>query len=121
LLYHITLIEADWLYAEILEQAYPEYLQTWFPFEHRDEGGCLTPVHGWELSRYLELLDNVRDEFIRHLSTMTLENFLRARSLEPYDVSPEWVCSHLLQHESAHRGEILVIKQHFQNADLLQS
>lgn len=121
LLYHVALIEADWLYAEILEQPYPEFLQTWLPFDHRDEGGRLTPVTGWELRRYLELLDNVRGEFTKHLSTMTLAEFLRARSLENYDVSPEWVCNHLLQHEATHRGQILLIKEHFQSSGSLQS
>jgi uncharacterized damage-inducible protein DinB len=121
LLYHIALIEADWLYAEILEQPYPAFLQTWLPFNHRDEGGRLTPVKDWELRRYLELLDNVRGEFIKHLSTMTLEDFLRARSLEHYDVSPEWVCSHLLQHEAAHRGQILLIREHLQPSSQHQS
>jgi uncharacterized damage-inducible protein DinB len=121
LLYHIALIEADWLYVEILEQPYPDFLTAWFPFDVRDEGGRLTPVTGWELSRYLELLDNVRGEFIKHLSDMTLDDFLRARSLEYYDVSPEWVCGHLLQHEAAHRGQILLIKDHLQNSDQHQS
>jgi uncharacterized damage-inducible protein DinB len=110
LLYHIAIIEADWLYVEILEQPYPGFLSTWFPFAVRDEGGRLTPVQGWELGRYLELLDNVRREFVKHLSVMTLDEFLRVRSLEPYDVTPEWVCLHLLEHEAAHRGQIFLLR-----------
>jgi uncharacterized damage-inducible protein DinB len=121
LLYHIALIEADWLYVEILERPYPDMLKIWFPFDVRDNEGRLTPVKGWELSRYLELLDNVRGEFITHLSDMTLEEFSRLRSLEYYDVSPEWVCSHLLQHEAAHRGQILLIREHYQNSGQHQS
>jgi uncharacterized damage-inducible protein DinB len=121
LLYHIAAIEADWLYVEILEQSYPDILATWFPFDVRDESGRLTPVKDWELSRYLELLDNIRGEFIKHLSVMNLDDFLRARSLEYYNVSPEWVCSHLLQHEAAHRGQILLIKEKLQNSSQHQS
>jgi uncharacterized damage-inducible protein DinB len=112
LLYHIALIEADWLYAEILHQDYPAFLQEWFPFEHRDEKGQLTVVKGWTLQQYVDLLDKVRHQFIQTLSEMTPEDFRRLRSLPDYDVTPEWVCLHLLQHEASHRGQIQAL-MHF--------
>ncbi len=112
LLYHIALIEADWLYAEILHQGYPDFLQEWFPLEHRNEKGELSIVKGWKLQQYVSLLDKVRHPFIQTLSEMTLEDFRRLRSLPDYDVSPEWVCLHLLQHEASHRGQIQAL-MHF--------
>jgi uncharacterized damage-inducible protein DinB len=110
LLYHITLIEADWLYAEILQQEYPEILKTWLPWDHRDTLGNLSIVSGWELEQYLQLLDNVRKSFMATLADMTLSDFRRSRSLPDYDVTPEWVCLHLLEHEASHRGQIERLK-----------
>ena len=37
---------------------------------------------------------------------MTLAEFRRVRSFEHYDVTPEWVLHHLIQHEAEHRGQI---------------
>ena len=112
LLYHIALIEADWLYAEILHQGYPDFLQEWFPLEHRNEKGELSIIKDWKLQQYVSLLDKVRYQFVQTLSEMTLEDFHRLRSLPDYDVSPEWVCLHLLQHEASHRGQIQAL-MHF--------
>ena len=37
---------------------------------------------------------------------MTLPEFRRVRSFADYDVTPEWVLHHMLQHEAEHRGQI---------------
>jgi hypothetical protein len=50
LLYHIALIEADYLYVEILQQDYPDFWSQWFPIDHRDEAGVLSVVKGWTLA-----------------------------------------------------------------------
>src|SRR5215210_7808673 len=42
ILYHIALIEADWLYTEVLEQAYPDQIAAVFPYDARDQQGLLT-------------------------------------------------------------------------------
>jgi len=39
------------------------------------------------------------------LVTMSLSEFRRVRHLDDYDVTPEWVIHHLLQHEAGHRGQ----------------
>ncbi len=107
LLFHIAAIEADWLYSEILEQDIPDDLMAHLPYDVRDGEGRLSEVTGWPLERYLELLARVRSLLLETLRGMSGEEFLRMRSLEPYDVTPEWVCLHLLQHEAGHRGQIV--------------
>jgi uncharacterized damage-inducible protein DinB len=37
---------------------------------------------------------------------MALPEFRRVRSLTHYDVTPEYVLHHLMQHEAEHRGQI---------------
>jgi uncharacterized damage-inducible protein DinB len=36
-----------------------------------------------------------------------MDEFRRPRHLEQYDVTPQWVLHHLIQHEAEHRGQIL--------------
>jgi uncharacterized damage-inducible protein DinB len=48
----------------------------------------------------------VRGLVLEVYQQMTLEDFRRVRSLPNYDVTPEWVLHHLMQHEAEHRGQI---------------
>jgi uncharacterized damage-inducible protein DinB len=111
LLAHIVAIEMDWLYSEILEREIPKEVLALLPSDVRDETGRLIEVKGLSLEEHVKRLGKTRDFFVKHLKTITAEDFLRARSLEHYDVTPEWVCLHLLEHEAAHRGQIIQIKQ----------
>ena len=106
ILYHLGLIESDWLYAEILEQPIPDEIMQWFPADHRDQEGILTAIRGQSLEDHLARLHVVRQHLLEKLRGMTTEEFRRPRSLPPYDVSPDWVLHHLAQHEAEHRGEL---------------
>lgn len=106
ILYHVALIEADWLCAEILEEPIPEELKRWLPADDRDPQGILTAVRGESLEQHLARLRAVRETLLSKLRGMTAEEFNRARSLPHYDVSPAWVLHHLAQHEAEHRGEL---------------
>jgi uncharacterized damage-inducible protein DinB len=106
LLYHIAAIEMDWLFAEILEEEFPEQILALFPYPVRDDNGRLTVVAGLSLADHLARMDALRAIFLEALRNMSPEEFVRARSLEPYDVTPAWVLHHLLQHEAEHRGHI---------------
>lgn len=106
LLYHIALIELDWLYAEVLEQDYPANLTALFPYDVRDRQGQLSVVTGVSLAEHLQRLDTVRAALMAAFRAMSLEEFRRPRQLPSYDVTPEWVLYHLVEHETAHRGEI---------------
>ncbi len=106
ILYHVALIEADWLYAEILEQPIPDNLKSLMPEEDRDEGGVLTSIRDRSLEEHINLLSTIRETFLQMLRSMSREDFHRTRSLPDYDVSPAWVLHHLAQHEAEHRSEL---------------
>lgn len=106
LLYHIALIEADWLYTEVLEQPLPPDVAALFPWDARDDRGCLTQVLGVSLEQHLQRLATVRALLLQTFQHIDQEEFRRIRHLDDYDVTPEWVLHHLMQHEAEHRGEI---------------
>ncbi|HVE90740.1 MAG TPA: DinB family protein [Actinomycetota bacterium] len=105
-LYHVALIEADWLFVDILEQAIPPELQRVLPADDRDHQGVLTAVRGESIDQLLSRLDLVRGTLRTRLRGMTQDDFHRPRACPNYDVSPAWVLHHLAQHEAEHRGEI---------------
>jgi uncharacterized damage-inducible protein DinB len=106
ILYHVALIEADWLFSEILETPVPDHLAQLFPADDRDAAGVLTVVSGESLDQHLARLRAVRETLLERLNDMSSEEFHRPRMLAAYDVSPGWVLHHLAQHEAEHRGEI---------------
>ena len=105
-LYHVADIEADWLYVEVLEQPIPPEVAALFPYKTRDEGGYLTQVQGFSLEQHLRRLETVRGLLLDVYQQMDLPEFRRVRSFANYDVTPEWVLHHLMQHEAEHRGQI---------------
>lgn len=110
LLYHIAAIEADWLYAEVLETPLPSRIVEAFPWDVRDRAGRLTPVNGSSLEEHRQRLDRVRQELLAVYREMDDMDMCRRRSLPQYDVSPLWVAHHLVQHESGHRSEIEMLQ-----------
>jgi uncharacterized damage-inducible protein DinB len=105
-LYHLADIEADWLYVEVLEQSMPPEVAALFPYPTRDKQGRLTQVEGISLEQHLNRLETVRGLLLEVYEQMDLSDFRRVRSLENYEVTPEWVLHHLIQHEAEHRGQI---------------
>ena len=76
----------------------------------REEDGHLARRRGEDLSMLEHRLSEVRQKLLATYASMTPVDFRRVRSLDDYDVSPEWVLHHLLQDEAVHRGEIGMIK-----------
>ena len=112
LLYHIALIEMDWLYADVLEKSeddFPAEARDWFPLDARDEEGKLSVVTGESLERHLARLNWMRGLLDGVFTTMSLEDFRRPRVLDDYDVSPEWVLMHLALHEAHHEGQLALL------------
>lgn len=116
MLYHVAAIEADWLYAEVLTEPFPDDVVALLSWEVRDGEGRLTEVPGRGLSEHLALLEAIRQRLVAAFETMTLEDFQRPRALPNYDVTPEWVLHHLMQHEAEHRGQIEMLLTTFQSA-----
>ncbi len=106
ILYHLGLIEADWLFTEILQEPVSAEIGKLLSKEDRDEAGVLTFVRDRSLEEHIDQLAEIRETFLEKLNGMTLEDFHRLRSLPDYDVSSAWVLHHLSQHEAEHRGEI---------------
>ncbi|WP_420595629.1 DinB family protein [Deinococcus sp.] len=112
LLYHVALIEMDWLYSEVLEKQeadFPPEARDWFPLDARGEDGKLSAVTGESLERHLERLAWVRARLEETFEGMGLEEFRRVRQMEDYDVTPEWVLMHLALHESHHEGQLSLL------------
>jgi len=105
-LYHIAIIEVDWLYEEVLIQPIPPEVSTLFLFGYRDEQDRLAKVQGLNLEQLLSRLETVRGLLLDVYQEMDLIEFRRIRSLPDYDVTPEWVLHHLMQHEAEHRSQI---------------
>lgn len=112
LLYHIVAIELDWLYVEILER--PDYVAevvAILPYDVREPSGRLTPVYDENLQSHLARMAAARQLLLDALRPMTAEEFYRVRRLDAYDVTPEWVLYHLMEHEAGHRGEIAELRR----------
>ena len=112
LLYHIALIEIDWLYADVLEKAednFPADARDWFPLDARGEEGHLSIVTGEPLERHLARLDWVRGLLDATFTDMPLCDFRRPRVLDDHDVTPEWVLMHLALHEAHHEGQLALL------------
>ena len=112
-LYHVALIEADWLSDDIFGVPLGESeLAAWFPYTDRDSAGQLTDVRDESLAGHLRRLEGVRDVLVERLRPMSVDDFHTPRPREQYDVSPAWVLHHLLQHEAEHRSEIGWLTRH---------
>jgi uncharacterized damage-inducible protein DinB len=119
LLYHLAAVEADWLYTEVLEQAFPVEVELLLPFDMRDGQGRLKQVSGFSLDQHLKRLVAVRSLLLETFQAMSLADFRRPRSLPRYDVTPEWVLHHLLQHEAEHRSQIGALRRRAELALIL--
>lgn len=115
LLYHIALIEADWLYEEVLCTEWDSEISALFPFGSRSEDGSLMHLEGQSLEEHFQRLNKVREVFLSHFRLMDLADWRKPRILERYDVTPEWVVYHLVEHESHHRGQIFQLLRELRN------
>lgn len=105
LLYHIALIEADWLYVEVLGTDWDPEIKLLFPLECRTDEK-MTHIEGESLEEHFYRLKKVREVFLSYFRSMDLNDWRKPRELENYDVTPEWVVYHLIEHEAHHRGQI---------------
>jgi hypothetical protein len=115
LLYHVALIEADWVATEVLGLDDPPPALTellpWPDRQPADAGeGRLTPIDGQALTAHVDRLAAVRTWAVARLEPLTNAELHRERRLPAYDVAPDWVFHHLLQHEAEHRSHIALLR-----------
>lgn len=113
LLYHLALIEADYLLADILalrEEDWPPAILEAFPIDVRDEAGRLSAAPDEALEQALERLASVRARLRAELATMTDDDLHVFRAQPEYDVTPAWALHHLVQHEAEHRSHIAMAR-----------
>ena len=103
LLYHVAGVEMGWLFIDVLGRAFPPEVEADLPFEAWTDGR-LTHVGGVTLAEHLGRLDRTRGIFLDHLRRMDVAEFRRVRAPEgeDYEVTPEWVVYHLVEHEVGH-------------------
>lgn len=111
LLYHVALVEASWVTEEILGDPEAAELASLLPWPDREgpgEGGQrhLTRIDGQTLDEHVARLAAIRAYVLEKLRPMSNDDFHRIRSLERYDVAPDWAVHHILQHEAEHRAHI---------------
>jgi len=110
LLYHIALIEADWVATDILGLDEPPELAALLPWPDRRLDGHLTRIDGLALGEHLDRLAAVRAFVLERLRPMSAAEFHRVRPLSDYDVAPDWAIHHILQHEAEHRSHLAWIR-----------
>ena len=121
LLYHIGLIEASWVTEEILGDPEAKELEPLLPWPDREglgEGGQrhLSRIDGQSLQQHLNRLAAIRAHVLERLRPMSNEAFHAVRALERYDVAPDWVIHHVLQHEAEHRSHIAWLRDTYPGA-----
>lgn len=106
LLYHLAATEMAWLYEDVLERPFPMSVTAQLAYPYRDDSGHLWPVRGEDLDAHARRLAACRSILVSAFEKLSRSDFQRVRRLEDYDVTPEWVIYHLLEHEAHHRAEI---------------
>ncbi len=111
LLYHIALVEMDWLFMDIREVDMPAAVRELLPQPMRT-GKRLTPMRGVALSLHMDRLDRSRRILLEDLRSVTLEDWRRPRNPKgaDYSVTPEWIVFHLVEHEAGHASQIASLK-----------
>lgn len=121
LLYHIGLIEASWVSEEMLGELEAKELVPLLPWPDREgagEGGArhLSRIDGQSLDEHLVRLAAIRTYVLEALAPMTNDAFHRIRSLDRYDVAPDWALHHVIQHEAEHRSHIAWLRDTYPRA-----
>lgn len=106
LLYHIAIVEADWLFDEILGTIQTDWPTDLFPAEMREDGTTLSGFSGETLVQHRDRLRKTRAMLVETVSAMSAEDLHRVNERQHYDVSTAWVLHHLMQHEAEHRSQI---------------
>jgi hypothetical protein len=98
------------LFTDILEKdEFPPQFDELFPFHVRDQDDNLTTVPRISFQTHQQFLAAMREYFMDAMLDITDVEFRRVRSFKDYQVTPQWVIHHLMQHEAVNRGQIMTI------------
>jgi uncharacterized damage-inducible protein DinB len=111
-LYHVALVEADWVFTDVLDRE-ADIGRDLFPADDRTEDGHLSQIRGETLAQHLERLATTRSKIMAELRSMSVEDFHRVRARDDYDVSAAWVVFHLIDHEVEHRVRLSALRDAF--------
>lgn len=111
-LYHMSLVEADWVFSDVLDRE-ADIGRDLFPADDRGDDGKLTPVLGETMARHLDRLTRTRALVLGELRSMSPDEFHRVRARDDYDVSADWVVFHLIDHEVEHRVRLSALRDTF--------
>jgi uncharacterized damage-inducible protein DinB len=113
LLYHIALVDLDWIYTNMLQQPYPADVAALFPYPLQQKDERLYVMSGWDLEAYQQRLSAARakvHEVFKAMSGAEFRGILRrVQDYGEYEMTPESVLQHLAQHEAEHRGELQIL------------
>jgi hypothetical protein len=96
--------------TDILGLDEPPELTALLPWPDRGPDGRLTTVDGLSLDEHIARLADVRAYALDRLRPMSAVELHRMHSRPDYDVAPDWVIHHLLQHEAEHRSHVAWIR-----------
>ena len=114
-LYHVALIEIDWVFTDVLDRE-GDIPHDLFPHSDRVDDGHLTPVVGETLEEHLDRLAKTRVLVLDVLRSMSPEDYHRSHARERYDVAADWVVFHLIDHEVEHRVRLSTLRDRFRPA-----
>jgi len=107
LLYHIAAVEMSWLHEDVLgADDFPTEIDVMMIYDVREDDENLTTVINESLTSHLDRLAKCRQYLLSAFKGMSVDEFRRPRKMKNYEVTPEWVIHHLMQHEAEHRGQI---------------
>ncbi len=111
-LYHVALVEVDWVFTDVLDRA-DRIPRDLFPYDDRVEDGHLTPVLGESFSEHRDRMTTTRALVLDVFRSMDASAFHVARPRERFDVAADWVMFHLIDHEVEHRVRLSALCDRF--------
>ena len=112
MLYHVALVEVDWVFTDVLDQQ-DRIPRDLFPHDDRVEDGRLTPVRGESLERPSRPPGHDARARAGRPAIDGPEDYHRAHVRERIDVAADWVVFHLIDHEIEHRVRLSALRDAF--------
>jgi uncharacterized damage-inducible protein DinB len=123
ILAHMPITERNWLYEMLLRVEPHADIQAIVPQADRDETGMrLKRQEGASLDDYRAWMRIIREKFVEIYRAMSVEEYRRTHEYVAWNgvieyTSAEKILYHLINHEAEHRGEMVMITEHFREQE----